>query len=191
MRRFRAADLARNHEPPAPNPLDRPLAVSAPNRVWAGEMTLIPTRRGWRYLAVLWDRDSRRVIGWAMSERVDSRWVLDALGMAVAHRDPSPGLIPHSNQGIPYASSAYQNPRQMHGMRPSMSRKGHGDDQAVVESFFSTLKNAWVFHQTFLDRNPARSALFDDIELFYNRQRRHAALEYRSPAHFEEQHPGA
>jgi transposase InsO family protein len=191
MRRFRAAYAARNSDPPAPNHLDRQFAVAVPNRVWAGDITFIPTRRGWLYLAVLLDLYSRRVVGWAMSERVDSQLVLDALGMAVAHRDPSPGLIHHSDQGIQYTSSLYQSRLQAHGMQPSMSRKGNCYDNAVVESFFSTLKNEWVFHQTFLDRDQARSALFDYIELFYNRQRRHAALEYRSPVHFEERRPGA
>lgn len=191
IRRFRAAYAARNSEPSAPNHLGRQFAAAAPNRVWAGDITFIPTRRGWLYLAVLLDLFSRRVVGWAMSERPDSQLVLDALDMAVAHRGPSPGLLHHSDQGIQYASGRYQSRLQAHGMEPSMSRKGNCYDNAVVESFFSTLKNEWVFHQTFHDRDQARAALFDYIELFYNRQRRHAALDYQSPVHFEEQQPGA
>jgi transposase InsO family protein len=191
MQRFRAAYAGRNSDPPAPNHLDRKFAMAVPNRVWAGDITFIPTRRGWLYLAVLLDLYSRRVVGWAMSERPDGQLVLDALAMAVAHRRPSPGLIHHTDQGIQYASRLYRNRLQAHGMQPSMSRKGDCYDNAVVESFFSSLKNEWVFHQTFFDRDQARAALFDYIELFYNRQRRHAALEYRSPVQFEEQYPGA
>lgn len=107
MRRFRAAYQARNNAPPAPNHLDRQFQVSAPNRVWAGDITFISTRRGWLYLAVLLDLYSRRVVGWAMSQRPDGQLVLDALSMAVAHRGPSPGLIHHSDQGIQYASGVY------------------------------------------------------------------------------------
>ena len=191
MRRFRAAYAARNSDPAAPNHLNRQFNVCIPNRVWAGDITFISTRRGWLYLAVLLDLYSRRVVGWAMSERPDSQLVLDALSMAIAHRSPSPGLIHHSDQGIQYASRVYRNRLQAHGMRPSMSRKGNCHDNAVVESFFSTLKNEWVFHQTFQDRNQARAALFDYIELFYNRKRRHATLDNRSPVHFEERVPGA
>ena len=191
MRRFRAAYQARNSEPAAPNHLNRQFNVSVPNRVWAGDITFISTRSGWLYLAVLLDLYSRRVVGWAMSERPDGQLVLDALSMAIAHRSPSPGLIHHSDQGIQYASRVYRNRLQAHGMRPSMSRKGNCHDNAVVESFFSTLKNEWVFHQTFQDRNQARTALFDYIELFYNRKRRHATLNNRSPVQFEEQLPGA
>ncbi|MBI5379343.1 MAG: IS3 family transposase [Nitrospirae bacterium] len=191
MRRFRAAYQARNSAPPAPNWLNRPFEVPALNRVWAGDSTFISTRRGWLYLAVLLDLCSRRVIGWAMSERPDGQLVRDALTMAVAHRSPSPGLIHHSDQGIQYASGIYQSPLQSHGMRPSMSRKGDCYDNAVVESFFSTLKNEWVFHQNFLDRDQARAALFDYIELFYNRQRCHAALNYQSPVAYEGRGDGA
>jgi transposase InsO family protein len=187
MRRFKAAYAGRNSDPAAPNHLNRQFAVPAPNRVWAGDITFISTRRGWLYLAVLLDLYSRRVIGWAMSHRPDGQLVLDALGMAVAHRRPSPGLIHHTDQGIQYASHLYQDRLKKHGLLPSMSRKGNCYDNAVVESFFSSLKNEWVFHQTFLDRDQARAALFDYIELFYNRTRRHAALAYQSPVQFEEQ----
>lgn len=191
MRRFRAAYQARNTEPPAPNHLDRQFAVAVPNRVWAGDITFIATRRGWLYLAVLLDLYSRRIIGWAMSARPDSQLVLEALAMAMAHRRPSPGLLHHTDQGVQYASRLSRNRLQAHGMRPSMSRKGNCYDNAVVESFFSTLKNEWTWHQTFQDRAQARASLFEYIELFYNRQRRHAALDYQSPVHFEEQRPGA
>lgn len=187
MRRFRAAYQARNSAPSTPNWLNRQFEAPAPNRVWAADITFIPTRRGWLYLAVLLDLYSRRVVGWAMSHRPDSQLVLDALRMAVEHRGPSLGLLHHIDQGIQYASGDYQRQLQAHGMRPSMSRKGDCYDNAAVESFFSTLKNEWVFHQTFLDRDQARVALFDYIELFYNRRRRHTSLNYMSPLMYEEQ----
>ncbi len=187
MRRFRAAYQARDNTPSAPNGLNRQFETSVPNRVWAGDITFIPTRRGWLYLAVLLDLYSRRVVGWAMSHRPDSQLTLDALSMAVTHRSPSPGLIHHSDQGVQYTNGVYQNKLQAYGMRPSMSRKGDCYDNAVAESFFSTLKNEWVFHQTFFDRDQARAALFDYIELFYNRKRNHASLNYMSPTMYEEQ----
>ena len=185
MRRFRAAYQARNSAPPAPNLVAQQFTVSAPNRIWAGDITLIPTRRGWLYLAVVLDLYSRRVIGWAMSHRGDAPLVVKALTMALQHRRPAPGVVHHSDQGIQYTSGAYQALLQTHGLRVSMSRKGNCYDNAPVESFFSTLKNEWTWHHTFQDREHARAALFDYIELFYNRQRRHAALNYHSPVQYE------
>jgi transposase InsO family protein len=188
MRRFRAAYQGRNCAPPAPNLVARQFAVSAPNRVWAGDITFIPTRRGWLYLAVVLDLYSRRVVGWAMGDRINGSLVLDALTMALEQRQPEPGLIHHSDQGMQYASGTYHAVLQAHGLRVSMSRKGNCYDNAPVESFFSTLKNEWTWHQTFQDREQARAALFDYIELFYNRQRGHAALHYQSPVQYEAQH---
>lgn len=187
MRRFRLSYKARNSTPPAPNRLERQFETPAPNRVWAGDITFIPTRRGWLYLAVLLDLYSRRVVGWAMSERRDVSLALQALGMALSNRRPRPGLIHHSDRGIQYASSLYQARLKQTGLLPSMSRKGDCYDNAVVESFFSTLKNEWTFHHTFQDRDQARAALFDYIELFYNRKRSHATLDYKNPVSYEEQ----
>ena len=187
MRRFRTAYQGRNSAPAAPNLVAQHFTVPAPNRVWAGDITFIPTRRGWLYLAVVLDLYSRRVVGWAMSDRINGTLVLDALTMALAHRRPSPGLIHHSDQGMQYAGGTYHAVLQAHGLRASMSRKGNCYDNAPVESFFSTLKNEWTWHQTFQDREQARAALFDYIELFYNRQRSHAALNYQSPVMYEEQ----
>jgi len=186
MRRFRLAYAARNRAPLAPNWLGRQFRVLAPNRVWAGDITFISTRRGWLYLAVVLDLYSRRVVGWAMSPRRDAQLVLDALTMALAHRRPAPGLIHHSDQGGQYTSGLYQARLHAAGLVPSLSHKGNCYDNAVVESFFSTVKNEWTFHQTFHDRDQARTALFDYIELFYNRQRSHATLNYCSPVTYEE-----
>lgn len=187
MRRFRAASQGRNSAPPAPNLVAQHFTVPAPNRVWAGDITFIPTRRGWLYLAVVLDLYSRRVVGWAMSDRINGALVLDALTMALEQRQPEPGLIHHSDQGMQYAGGDYRARLHAHGLRVSMSRKGNCYDNAPVESFFSTLKNEWTWHHTFQDRDQARAALFDYIELFYNRQRRHAALDYQSPVQFEGQ----
>jgi putative transposase len=186
MRRFRAAEQAHHSAPPAPNLVAQQFAVPAPNRVWAGDITFIPTRRGWLYLAVLLDLYSRRIVGWAMSDRINGALVLAALTMALEQRRPEPGLIHHSDQGIQYAGGDYRALLRTHRLRISMSRKGNCYDNAPVESFFSTLKNEWTWHHTFQDREQARAALFDYIELFYNRQRRHAALDYLSPVQFEE-----
>ena len=186
-RRFRLAYKARNSAPAAPNLVDRQFHAPAPNRIWAGDITFIPTRQGWLYLAVLLDLYSRRVVGWAMSARPDSHLVLDALTMALLHRRPAPGLIHHSDQGIQYTSGVYQARLQTSGVVPSMSRKGNCYDNAVVESFFSSLKNEGTDHETFPDRDHARTVLFAYIELFYNRQRVHATLDYQSPDQYERQ----
>lgn len=187
MHRFRLAYKARNNVPVAPNRLNRQFEVAAPNRVWAGDITFIPTRRGWLYLAVILDLYSRRVVGWAMSERRDVPLALQALSMALSNRRPAPGVIHHSDQGIQYTSADYQAQLKKTGIVPSMSRKGDCYDNAVVESFFSNLKNEWTFHRTFKNRDEARSALFDYIELFYNRKRSHASLNYQSPMMYEQQ----
>jgi transposase InsO family protein len=176
---------ARNSAPAAPNLVDRQFHAPAPNRVWASDITFIPTRQGWLYLAVLVDLYSRRVVGWAMSARPDSQLVLDALTMALTHRRPAAGLIHHSDQGIQYTSGVYQARLRANGVVPSMSRKGNCYDNAVVESFFSSLKNEGTDHETFPDRDHARVALFAYIELFYNRQRVHATLDYQSPDQYE------
>jgi transposase InsO family protein len=190
-RRFRLAYKARNSAPAAPNLLDRQFHTPAPNRIWAGDITFIPTRQGWLYLAVVLDLYARRVVGWAMSARPDSQLVLDALTMALIHRRPAPGLIHHSDQGIQYSSGVYQACLTANGLVPSMSRKGNCYDNAVVESFFSSLKNEGTDHETFPDRDHARTALFAYIELFYNRHRVHATLDYQTPEQYERRGPCA
>jgi putative transposase len=186
MRRFRAAYAARNNAPAAPNLLDQDFQVSQPDRAWAGDITFVPTRRGWLYLAVVLDLYSRRVIGWSMSDRINQQLVIDALMMAIRQRRPVPGLIHHSDQGIQYAGGAYRAILKAHDMLPSMSRKGNCYDNACVESFFSSLKNELIFHRDFYERDEARLAIFNYIEVFYNRQRSHQTLDYRSPVRYEE-----
>ena len=143
-RRFRMVIEQHQFAPPAPNRLHQVFAAPAPNRVWAGDLTAIATRAGWVYLAVLLDLYSRRVIGWAMSPRPDQHVALAALHMAMTHRCPRPGLIHHTDQGATYTSVAYQRRLTQTGLVASMSRKGNCYDNAVVESFFSTLKNELV-----------------------------------------------
>jgi putative transposase len=186
MRRFRLAYAARQSAPPAANLLGRDFRVDAPDRVWVADITFIPTREGWLHLAVLLDLYSRRVVGWAMHEKQNRQLATEALVMAIERRQPKPALIHHSDQGMLYATTSYRQILTTHGMIPSMSRKGNCYDNAVAESFFSGLKNELIWHRDFRTRDDARSAIFEWIEVFYNRQRLHQTLEYVSPACYEE-----
>jgi transposase InsO family protein len=185
-RRFRLAYAARNSEPMAPDLLGRQFVVGAPDRVWVGDITYIPTREGWLYLAVLLDLYSRRVVGWAMSERHNRQLAADALVMAIERRQPKPGLIHHTDQGIVYASAVYREILKAHHLLPSMSHKGDCYDNAVAESFFSGLKNELIWGRDFKTRSEARNVIFEWIEVFYNRQRLHETLDYVSPVRYEE-----
>jgi putative transposase len=184
-RRFHMVIEHHQFAPPAPNRLQQIFVAPAPTRIWAGDLTAIATRAGWIYLAVILDLYSRRVIGWAMSPRPDQHVALTALQMALTHRCPQPGLIHHTDQGATYTSGAYQRQLEQTGLVASMSRKGNGDDNAVVESFFSTLKNELVHDRECYTREEAQAAVFEFIEVFYNRQRLHQTLGYVSPVQFE------
>lgn len=185
-RRFKQAYRARHSEPPAPNLLDRNFAAHAPDCVWATDITFVPTREGWLYLAVVIDLYSRRVVGWAMHRRINLPIAVEALAMAIEQRRPAPGLIHHSDRGQLYLATAYRDLLKAHGMIQSMSRKGDCYDNAVVESFFSNLKNELTWHRSFATRDEARRAIFDYIELFYNRERLHHTLDYVSPMQYED-----
>lgn len=185
-RRFRVITEHHHTASPAPNLVARRFRAPAPDRVWAGDLTFIRTRGGFLHLAVLLDLYSRRVVGWAMGERPNLPLALNALDMALHRRLPAAGLIHHSDQGPLYSAHAYCARLTACGIAPSMSAKGNAYDNAVVESFFSTLKNELVHHCDFPTREAARVAIFDYIEIFYNRQRRHQTLGYVSPMHFEE-----
>jgi putative transposase len=189
-RRFRVATTdARHAEPVAPNHLGRQFAVATIggcDRVWAADYTFLATRQGFLYLAVVLDLYSRRVVGWAMRHTQDQGLVLDALAMAVGQRQPRPGLLHHSDRGRQYASVAYQAELTRWGMQGSMSRIGDCWDNAVVESFFATLKTELVDGADWRSRDEARHALFGYLEVWYNRQRRHSTLGYQSPAAFEQ-----
>ena len=159
--------------------------MARPNTAWVTDMTYIWTLQGWLYLAVIIDLFSRRVVGWSMSERIDRKLALDALRMALAQRRPPRGLIHHSDRGSQYASGEYQELLAQHGLRGSMSRRGDCWDNAVAESFFATLKLELVYQVRWPTRAAARTAIFEYLQLFYNRRRRHSSLGYRSPAEFE------
>jgi len=189
VRRFRTVLEPHQFAPPAPNRLQQVFVASAPNRIWAGDLTAIATRAGWLYLAVLLDLYSRRVIGWAMSATPDKQVAVRALRMAVERRQPPPGLIHHTDQGALYTSVAYQRLVEQTGLVASMSRKGNCYDNAVVESFFSTLKNELVHERDYHTRDDARAEVFEFIEVFYNRQRLHQTLGYVSPVQFETHNP--
>jgi putative transposase len=185
-------DSAHAH-PIAPNLLDRQFGlhdatgVRAVNRVWVSDITYVPTREGWLYLAAVLDLASRRVIGWAMRETLEADLALSALHMAIGARCPGPGVIHHSDRGVQYACAAYRALLTTHGFRASMSRKGDCWDNAVAESFFATLEWELIGDHDWQTRSDARRAIFQYIELWYNRKRRHSTLQYRSPMQYEEQ----
>ena len=185
-RRFRLTVENHTTAPAAPNLVQRQFQVAVPDRIWVGDMTFIRTRQGWLHLAILLDLFSRRVVGWSMSERPDLALVLNALNMALEQRQPQHGLIHHTDQGTIYAARAYRERMQEHGLMPSMSARGNAYDNAVAESFFGNLKNELVHHSDFVSRDAARAAIFDYIELFYNRSRIHQSLGYVSPVRFEQ-----
>lgn len=184
-RRFVKTTDSKHDFPIAPNLLQRDFTADAPNEVWVGDITYLDTREGWLYLAVLIDLYSRRVVGWAMSERIDTALAMNALNMALARRNPRRGLIHHTDRGCQYASHEYR--RQLRGIGAvcSMSRKGDCWDNAVAESFFASLRKELTNRVDFLSRDAARSNVFEYIEAFYNRVRRHSTINYQSPNNFE------
>jgi transposase InsO family protein len=184
-RRFSYTATKHAEMPAAPNHLDRAFTTAAPNRVWASDITQVRTREGWLFLAVVLDLFSRRIVGWATAARPEQVLALEALQHAIHNRRPPPGLLHHSDRGGQYASASYQDLLDRHGMICSMSRPGNCLDNAVVESFFHTLKTEWLYHHRFRSRAQARVFIFDYIEGFYNRTRLHSALGYRSPEHYE------
>jgi putative transposase len=183
-RTVRTTDSNHPH-PVAPNVLERDFSPGQPNSTWATDITYVWTSEGWLYLAVVLDLFSRRVVGWSMSQHIDTQLVLGALEMALQGRQPPSGLIHHSDRGSQYASTQYQQALADRGIQCSMSRKGNCWDNAVVESFFSSLKQELVYTTDFATRLQARSALFEYIEVFYNRRRRHSSLGYLSPLDYE------
>jgi transposase InsO family protein len=184
-RRFRLTVENHATAPAAPNLVQRNFVATQRDRVWVGDMTVIRTRAGFLHLAVLVDLYARRVVGWSMSAKPDLALILGALDMALEQRRPAHGLIHHTDQGPIYAAKRYRERMRAHGLLPSMSRKGNAYDNAVAESFFSNLKNEMVHHCDFANHDVARMAIFDYIELFYNRKRRHQTLGYVSLAQFE------
>jgi putative transposase len=184
-RRYRTTTDSRHGLPVCPNLLARRFTVAQSNTAWVTDITYIWTPQGWLYLAVVIDLFSRRVVGWSMSERIDRKLALDALRMALAQRRPQRGLIHHSDRGSPYASGDYQRLLATNGIVGSMSRRGDCWDNAVAESFFASLKLELVYQVQWQTRAEARTAIFEYLELFYNRRRRHSSLGYLNPVEFE------
>jgi putative transposase len=177
---------SRHKEPIAPNRLPG-IEVQRTDQVWATDATAILTGQGWMYLVAVLDLHSRKIVGWAMDKYLDAELAIGALAMAVAGRQPAPGLIVHSDRGSQFASSGYRAVLASHSLVASMSRKGNCYDNAYIESFWSSLKYEVVYHRRFSTIAESCSAVFDYIETFYNRTRLHSSLGYRSPITFESQ----
>jgi len=186
-RRFRVNTTDSNHNLPIePNLLNRDFYASAPDEKYVGDITYIPTNEGWLYLATVIDLYSRKIVGWSMSDTMKTSLVNDALKMAIANRNPFKGLIWHTDRGSQYASYEHKDLLKKYGIVQSMSRRGNCWDNAVAESFFHSLKTELIYREIFKTRAQANQAIFEYIEVFYNRQRMHSANGNLSPVEFEE-----
>ena len=183
-RRFRTTrrDPAR---PSTPDLVQRAFSAATPNQVWVADMTYVPTQQGFLFLAVVLDACSRRIVGWSMAAHLRTELALAALDMALQHRRPAAGVIHHTDHGSQYTAAAFQERCQRAGVRSSMGSVGDCYDNAMAESFFATLECELLARRAFATHAGARGALFDFIEVFYNRQRRHSALAYLSPEGFD------
>jgi transposase InsO family protein len=173
---------SRHGHPVAPNLLGRRFAAERPDAVWLADLSYLPTDEGWLYLAAIEDLATREIVGWSMADHLRSGLCVDALVMALQRRRPEPGLMHHSDRGVQYAAEPYRRVLERHGIEQSMSRRGNCLDNAPMESFFASLKKEHVHHVRFRTRAEARAAVFEYVEVFYNRQRLHSALGYRTPA---------
>ena len=185
VKKFKATTDSKHNLPVAENLLKQNFAAAKPNTVWVSDITYVWTSEGWLYLAVILDLYSRQIVGWSMSERLTSDFVIKALYQAIGRRKPSTGCIFHSDRGVQYASIDFRAVLEGNGFIQSMSRKGNCYDNAVAESFFHTLKTEHVYDYRYETRSEATQSIFEYIEMFYNRCRRHSALGYRSPVSFE------
>lgn len=189
-RRFVRTTDSAHGAPIAPNTLARQFGVHtipSQDRVWTSDITYVPTREGWLYLAVLLDLASRRIVGWAVRRTLDRELVLAALHMALTHRQPPRGVLHHSDRGSQYASAEYRDVLTAHGLEASMSRQGNCWDNAVTESFFATFKVELVYETDWATRDAATRDIFEFIEVWYNRERRHSSLGYCTPVEYEEE----
>ena len=184
-RKFRVTTDTKHNLPVAPNLLKQNFDVKEPNKVWLADITYIPTFEGWLYLASVMDLGSRRIKGWSMNDRLTKELALNAFKMAISNQPEPKGIIHHSDRGSQYASHEYQKTLTDNGLICSMSRKGNCWDNAPMESFFHTLKTECVYGFKYKTRQEAKASLFDYIEIFYNRQRRHSALQYMNPCQYE------
>jgi putative transposase len=184
-KRFRSTTKRNPAHPVAPNLLKRDFVAERPNQKWLSDITYIPTQEGWLYLAAVLDLYTRRIVGWAMSDRITSDLTISALKMALRQYQPTSGLLHHSDQGSQYTNRNYQALLKNHGIQVSMNGVGSWYDNAPMESFFGTLKSELVHHRAYQTRDEARTDLFFYVEAFYNRRRRHSALDYLSPDAYE------
>ena len=184
-RRFRRTTDSRHGHRIAPNVLERNFESRAPNEVWVGDITYVPTTEGWLFLAVLLDLFSRRIVGWAMSDHIDTELALSALRMAINEREPTPGLIHHTDRDVRYASDEYQAELTRHGMQPSMSRRADCWDNAVAESVFATLEKELLSTAHLKTRAETRGAIAQYIDDYYNTRRRHSFIDYATPLEYE------
>lgn len=185
---YRGSTTDSDHDQPvAPNLLEREFTADAPNVAWVGDITYLPTQDGWVYLAVLIDLFSRKVVGWAVADHMRTDLCLDALRSAMATREPPAGLIHHTDRGSQYASTAYRAVLAKHGVRQSMSRRGHCLDNAVAASFFGTLEQELAGRACWADEHSAREAVSSYIHHFHNAERLHSHLDYERPVDFERQ----
>ena len=173
---------SRHELPVAPNLLDRNFVADRPDAVWLADISYLPTDEGWLYLAAVEDLATREIVGWSMADHLRAGLCVDALVMALQHRRPGPGLIHHSDRGVQYAAEPYREVLRRHGIKQSMSRRGNCLDNAPMESFFASLKKERVHHARFRTRAEARAAVFEYVEVFYNRQRLRSGIGYRTPA---------
>lgn len=171
------------------NRLDRDFHAERPNQKWVADITFVPTKRGFAYLAAVMDLYSRHIVGWAVSDSIDTDLVFEALTQAIQMRKPEEGLLHHSDRGSQYASDRYRAILETHGIECSMSRRGDCWDNAPMERFMNAFKNEWANHRTCDNIEEVRQSVFEYIEIFYNRERRHQALGYLSPAEYEMTHP--
>jgi putative transposase len=184
-RKTRATTNSNHDHPVALNLLNRQFDVKQPNKVWVMDITYLATNEGWLYLAIVLDLYSRMVVGWSIRKRMTQELVIDALETAIKRRNPSPGLICHSDRGSQYCSHAYQNLLQEHGFICSMSRKGECQDNACAETFFHSMKVEWIYGEPLKSRYRMKKEVREYIEAFYNRQRLHSNNGYLSPSDFE------
>ena len=185
-RKFKATTDSKHNFIASPNLLKRQFHIAKPNLVWAGDITYIPTQTGWLYLATVMDLYSRKIVGWSMDTSMKATLVNDAITMALWQRRPAKGLIWHTDRGSQYCSNSHREILKDHGVLQSMSRKGDCWDNATSESFFSILKKELVQLSNFTDQKQAAAAIFEYIEVFYNKNRSHSTIEYLAPAEFEE-----
>jgi putative transposase len=186
-RKYRVTTDSKHHFEASPNLLERNFTTEAPDRAWVSDITYLATRSGWLYLTVIIDLFSRMVVGWALSSSLGHEMVVAALQRAIRRRRPAKGLIFHSDRGVQYACTEFRKELGEHGFIQSMSRKGDCWDNAVAESFFGVMKTELIYHEHYEDHEDTLHSIFEYIEVFYNRQRRHSTLEYLCPSEFEKQ----